>query len=310
MHDGGHQDLSAILTELKQANQDWLAQQQDAADHLAARSGSLGALEAMGVRLEETLLEQTAQIESTCKTIDQLDFQTDRQTGCRRLISETRKLIDLAHSLRDRMQESLLAVVKAENRLDQLDKKLLVDSLTGCGNRSGLERVLDDLWRDDPSRLRQASCAMIDIDRLSRLLERFGAIACDRLLASIGKMIDEMVRDNRGTDVVARYDGQRFVVIMIDTGPRAQTSAMERIRKTIAESTFELNGDEFELTVSCGATEVLNDDTTDSLYQRMRRTVRCAKKQGRNRTCLDEGHGAMAVDPPEFEVKGRQVHVA
>ena len=110
-------------------------------------------------------------------------------------------------------------------------------------------------------------------------------------------------------DVIARFDGQRFVAFLADTGPRGAMSAIERIRQTFAESTFELNGDEFEMTISCGVTEVLNDDTTDILFQRLQRTVRAAKKQGRNRTFLDEGTGAEAVDPPEFEVQGQVIRV-
>ncbi len=310
LHSGESKELGGILADLKKTNQEWLAQQADAADHLSSKTGSLGSFEEMGGMLEETLLEQTAQIETTCSNIDHLDFESDLSAGCRRLIGETRKLIDLAHLLRDRMQESLLTVVQAENRLPELDKKLLFDSLTGVHNRTGLERLFEDLWRDDPNRVRQISCAMIDLDRFARLLERFGAVACDKLLASFASFFEELVQGDRGQDVVARFDGQRFVAFLADTGPRAATSTIEHIRQTIAESTFELGGDEFELTVSCGVTEVLNDDTTDTLYQRLRRAVRAAKKQGRNRTCLDEGTGAEAVDPPEFDFHGRVIRVS
>ncbi len=202
-----------------------------------------------------------------------------------------------------------MAVVQSENRLAELDKNLLIDSLTGVHNRTGLERLFEELWRDDPNRVRQISCAMVDLDRFARLLERFGAVACDRLLASFASLLEEMIRGDRGMDVVARFDGQRFVAFLADTGPRGAMSAIERIRQKIAESTFELNGDEFEMTISCGVTEVLNDDTTDTLFQRLHRTVRAAKKQGRNRTCLDEGSGAEAVDPPEFEVQGQVIRV-
>ncbi len=310
LYNGESKELGGVLADLKKTNQEWLAQQADAADHLSSKTGNLGTFKELGGMLEETLLEQTAQIETTCSNIDHLDFESDLSAGCRRLIGETRKLIDLAHLLRDRMQESLLTVVQAENRLPELDKNLLFDSLTGVHNRTGLERLFDDLWRDDPNRVCQISCAMIDIDRFARLLERFGAVACDKLLASFASFFEEMVQGDRGQDVVARFDGQRFVTFMADTGPRAATSTIEQIRQTIAESTFELGGDEFELTISCGVTEVLNDDTTDTLYQRLRRAVRAAKKQGRNRTCLDEGTGPEAVDPPEFEVTGRIIRVS
>ncbi len=104
LHKGESKELSKVLADLKKTNQEWLAQQADAADHLSSKTGNLGTFEKMGGMLEEILLEQTAQIETTCSNIDHLDFESDLPAGCRRLIGETRKLIDMAHSLRDRMR--------------------------------------------------------------------------------------------------------------------------------------------------------------------------------------------------------------
>ena len=62
----------------------------------------------MGGLLEDILLDQQAQIETTCSNIDVLDFSTEVTVGCKRLIIEISKLLDMAHILRDRMQESLI----------------------------------------------------------------------------------------------------------------------------------------------------------------------------------------------------------
>jgi diguanylate cyclase len=302
--------IDECLVELKRCNVDWLARQEEAAVHLRDRKGNLGEFSSMGASLEETLLEQTAQIETTCSNIEQLDFGGDPAAGCQRLIGEAGRLLDMAHNLRDRMHESLLAIVLHEKRIETFDKRLQVDSLTGVYNRSGIEAVFYEWWRDDPGRIRLASVAMLDLDRFGRVNELYGAIVGDRLLRGFAQLLQDLVRKDRGFDVIGRLSGQRFVVFFGDTGPRAATSAIERIRQTICATSFEHGDAEIQMTVSCGVTEVTVIDSTMALFERLRKTMREAKKAGRNGSCLDEGTGPAAVEPPTFEVKGRIVRLS
>ena len=301
--------IKMLLVELKEVNEAWMGQQAEASDHLSSRVGGMGALESMGSSLENVLMDQAAQIETTCNNIDLMDFESDIPAGCTRLVTEIRKLIDLAHSLRDTMHNSLLAIIKIGDRLDALDKRLQVDSLTGIHNRSGLEIVFYDLWREDPNRIRQISCGMIDLDRFGRLLEEHGAIGTDRLLRAFSTLLSDLVRKDRGFDVAARFAGQRFFTFFGDTGPHNATSAMERIRQTIEATTFDLDGVNIDLTASCAVTEVQPKDTTEMLYERLLSAVREAKKKGRNCTLLDEGDGPKNVHPPEYEVDAKIVRV-
>jgi diguanylate cyclase (GGDEF)-like protein len=301
--------IKSLLAELKEVNEDWLKQQAEAADHLSSNTGNLGDLESMGAVLSNVLMDQAAQIETMCSNVDHLDFESDIPAGCTRLVTEIRKLIDLAHSLRDTMLDSLLGIVKAEGRLHTIDKRLQIDALTGIHNRSGLETVFDDLWREDPQRIRQISCGMVDLDRFSRLLEEHGAIRCDRLLRAFSTLLVDLVRKDRGFDVAARFSGQRFLTFFADTGPQNATSAIERIRQTVERTTFELDGIDIDLTVSCAVAEVQGDEKTESLYDRLNKAIRHAKKEGRNCTVLDDGNGPHSVDAPEYDVSGKIIRV-
>ncbi len=301
--------IKSLLVELKEVNEAWLTQQAEAAGHLSSSAGNLGDLESMGSVLNDVLMDQAAQIETMCSNVDLMDFESDIPAGCTRLVTEIRKLLDLAHSLRDTMLDSLLAIIKAGGRLDAIDKRLQVDSLTGIHNRSGLESVFDDLWREDPQRIRQISCGMVDLDRFSRLLEEHGAICCDRILRAFSTLLADLVRNDRGFDVAARFSGQRFFTFFADTGPQNATSAIERIRQTVERTTFELDGTDIELTVSCAVAEVQGDETTESLYDRLNKAIRHAKKEGRNCTALDDGNGAHSVDPPAYDISGKIIRV-
>jgi diguanylate cyclase (GGDEF)-like protein len=202
-----------------------------------------------------------------------------------------------------------LAIVLQEQRLETLDKRLQTDDLTGVYNRSGMERVLYEWWRDDPSRIRQASVAMLDLDRFGRLNEQHGVTVGDRVLQGFAELLQELIGKDREFDLLCRFSGQRFVVFFGDTGPRAATNTIERIRQTIEVASFEYDRAEIQVTVSCGVTEVTVGDSTTTLFERLRKTMREAKKAGCNGTCLDDGVGPGPVEPPTFEVKDRIVRL-
>ena len=60
---------------------------------------------------------------------------------------------------------------------------------------------------------------------------------------------------------------------------------------------------------SPGVAELLEDDTADAFFNRLKKTVREAKKAGRNRTFIDEGDGPKSVDPPEYNVSSNVIPV-
>jgi len=118
-----------------------------------------------------------------------------------------------------------------------------------------------------------------------------------------------VLNSDRAGDTVTRIAGQRFLLVFPDTGPRAATSSMERIRQTVQQTTFYYDNQPLELTVSCGVVEARTDDTTSSLFDRAAKTLRESKRAGRNRTFMHNGREPNAVEPPVFEVKGREVRL-
>lgn len=304
------QALQAALADLDRVNADWLARQGEAVGHLSARRDQLGDLRQAGQRLEDVLLEQTAQIESSRTNLQQIDVAAGRDALRRRVLVELGRLLDMAHALRDQLQEALLAIVIGENRIPSLDRRLHVDALTGFVNRTGLEVVLYEWWRDDPRRIRPLSLVMFDVVRTARFNERHGAAVGDAMLAAVGKIVDGALRKKRGCDLVARQNGQRFIVMLADTGPHNATSAAERIRQSIAASTFEIAGENVQVSASCGVVEVTTDDDGQSLVRRLEAATALAKKLGRNQTCLDRGAGPAAIEnPPDYQVKGKIVRL-
>ncbi len=301
--------LHEIAEQLDIVNIDWLDKQAEASQHLDNSKEGLGAYADIGSRLCDTLFEQTAQIETTLSNLQQIDFQDNLNDVCRKLVLEIARLIDLCHDLRDKMSETIVTVLRAEKRLGTVDKAMRVDSLTGLKNRTGLECQLFEWWRDDIRRERALSIAAVDIDEFRKLNERLGTEVGDKIIASLGKYLADCVRSERGFEYAMRLEGQRFILFFGDVGPRGATSAVERIRQTIDGTVFEFEGEELELHVSAGVTEAKPDDNVPKLFTRAITALRTAKKNGRNRTFIDEGQGPQPIDPPSYQIRDKIITI-
>lgn len=301
--------LQDIAEELDKLNIDWLDKQAEAAQHLDSSTDGIGAYADVGRRLCDTLFDQTAQIETTLSNLQQLDFDDSLNDVCRKLVLEIGRLMDLSHDLRDKMTETIVTVLRAEKRLSTIEKPMKLDSLTKLRNRTGFECQMFEWWRDDIRRERMLSVGLIDIDGFRRINERLGTEAGDEVLATLGKFIDELMRSDRGFEFPMRLDGQRFILFFGDVGPRGATSAVERIRQSIEATGFEYEGEEIELLVTCGVTEVQPNDTVPKVLGRVNTAVRAGKKNGRNRTFIDEGRGPQPIDPPLYSVRPKIIRV-
>ncbi|QDU74395.1 Diguanylate cyclase YdeH [Bremerella volcania] len=301
--------LHGIAEQLDTVNIDWLDKQAEASQHLDSSKEGLGAYADIGSRLCDTLFEQTAQIETTLSNLQQIDFQDNLNDVCRKLVLEIARLIDLCHDLRDKMTETIVTVLRAEKRLGTVDKGMKLDSLTGLKNRTGLECQLFEWWRDDIRRERALSIAALDIDEFRKFNERLGTEAGDKIIGAVGKYLADCVRSERGFEYAMRLEGQRFVLFFGDVGPRGATSAVERIRQTIDGTVFEYDGEELELHISAGVTEAKPDDTVPKLFTRAMTSLRTAKKNGRNRTFIDEGQGPQPIDPPTYPIRDKVITI-
>jgi diguanylate cyclase (GGDEF)-like protein len=179
--------------------------------------------------------------------------------------------------------------------------------LTKLPNRIGLENLLEAWWREDPQRSRLLSAIMIDIDRFGRLNLRLGTRSGDGAIVAVGRLIEDSLGKDRGFERLVRIGGESFFVLQGDVGPHQALAAAERLRQAIEATTFDDEGAEFDLTVSCGVIEVKHSESSLELVRRAQQTLVFAKKAGRNRCALDKGDGPAMLDPPQFPVKARTI---
>ncbi len=104
------------------------------------------------------------------------------------------------------------------------------DQLTGALNRRGFIPLLDHAWRSTDRLRGPMSLAILDIDHFKRLNDNFGHDAGDAVLAAFAAALTTLSRE---TDVVARWGGEEFLLLMPNTPAHSAVAALERIRAAL-----------------------------------------------------------------------------
>ncbi len=163
----------------------------------------------------------------------------------------------------------------------------LKDPLTGLGNRRHFsavqERIIDGVARSGDSAL----LLMLDIDHFKKVNDTYGHQAGDQVLQAIAKCIASCVRP---MDTVARYGGEEFSVVLPNCRTTFGATVAERIRATIEALVINISPTlSISVTVSVGgayAPEWVRS-TAPLWTERADVQLYRAKKEGRNRVCLD-----------------------
>jgi diguanylate cyclase (GGDEF)-like protein len=157
-----------------------------------------------------------------------------------------------------------------------------VDELTGVGNRRRLDRDLSTALRDvsGASGARPVTLAMIDLDHFKALNDEHGHLVGDQVLRTVAGIIAASVRS---TDVVYRYGGEEFCVLLRDTEPAVARAVAERLRDAIERTVFDIApGCQVSITASIGLAAAQSDDASSVLGD-ADRALYGAKRSGRNR---------------------------
>jgi diguanylate cyclase (GGDEF)-like protein len=196
-------------------------------------------------------------------------------------IEELERLNDAVLSLNRDYAKAQLDLAQINLRLQQREAQIvaasLIDPLTGVGNRRHLEQALDELNR--AARTGTKLCAfMADLDHFKRVNDDFGHDVGDKVLMAFG---DVLRRRTRATDIVARFGGEEFVVLMPNTDLHNALATANRIREAFAATTIESLSQ--TVTASFGVVELAPGEQGNDLLRRADGALYEAKRSGRNR---------------------------
>jgi diguanylate cyclase (GGDEF)-like protein len=143
---------------------------------------------------------------------------------------------------------SMLAsdIKSAKNKITLLSQ---TDELTGLLNMRAFNTILDKEIASAARYGHPYTVLMIDIDGLKQVNDRHGHAAGSRLVRNVA---DALKNCTRTSDVLARYGGDEFIVLMPQTGTGHARQAAERIRTAVEHTSFDMDGERISTTVSVG----------------------------------------------------------
>ncbi|APV39799.1 hypothetical protein PFAS1_10750 [Pseudomonas frederiksbergensis] len=187
------------------------------------------------------------------------------------------------HSLAERVAHMEQEALGYREHLEEQRQKALIDPLTGLPNRAAWSERLDheiNLWQQHGNSL---LLAMLDLDHFKRINDNYGHLAGDKVLKIIANVLRKRLR---GTDFIARFGGEEFVLLMPDTGPTAGAKLLEKLRASIEACPFHFKGEPVTITISMGLTAFKPGEHSDLVLKRADQALYRAKHAGRNQVAL------------------------
>jgi len=170
-----------------------------------------------------------------------------------------------------------------EMRVKELEEMALIDNLTRLANRNAVQREFFMRFEEYKRFGISFGVLYIDIDFFKKINDRYGHDLGDRTLKLVA---DTLVHNIRPFDVIGRWGGEEFIGIIRNVSRRQLKDLGERLRHLIANSYITLEEDKVQISISLGATLVLENDSIDSIIQRADTLLYESKRTGRNRLTM------------------------
>jgi len=199
------------------------------------------------------------------------------------VINETQNMAQNSQHLRQMLEETRQEIDTLRDELEQTRQQATTDPLTGLLNRRGFESALQ-LACNQASQHKQAlSLLVIDIDHFKNVNDTHGHLAGDKVLRNVGTILSANIK---GKDIVCRFGGEEFAILLTDTGLQNGIRVAEILRLNIERSRLKLGDGQQspeQVTISIGVTEYVYGESTEDFIKRSDDALYQSKRAGRNR---------------------------
>ena len=189
------------------------------------------------------------------------------------------------HIYIDKVKQSDLYIVSLSNiTISQevnveMSHKVYVDGLTGVSNRNKFEEMFSHEFNRFQRDAVPLCISIIDIDFFKKFNDTYGHLIGDEVLIMLANEINV---NTRKTDLFARWGGEEFVLLFVQTSIERASEVCENLRKKVEKLNHKTAGG---ITCSFGVTQVTKEDTLSSVFKRCDSALYSAKESGRNKVC-------------------------
>ena len=239
-------------------------------------------------QIDRALLSAHESLTGYCKTLMRASVDLERPGGAgietlvADLLRQTNDTERVNRRLADRLAEAMAEMATLRDRLEALRTESQCDPVTGVLSRRTFDISLADFLVRARKTGKPFSLAMIDIDHFKAVNDSFGHLTGDQVLRLVATTIRQHVK---GHDVVARFGGEEFALLLPETNLPEAYAVAEKVRlavmsrELVKRSTGENLG---KITVSIGVSLWSREDSATTLIERADRNLYLAKNSGRN----------------------------
>jgi len=170
-----------------------------------------------------------------------------------------------------------------EEKSNELRLQSRTDSLTGLINRRHFDELFHLALGICMRQKSYIALIMVDIDHFKTINDTWGHLAGDEYIRLVSALLSKVFQ--RQTDIIGRFGGEEFVILLIDKDPSKATAMAESFRKEVANSVLQFKDEEIRTTVSLGLISCLPHEglSTTAIIEAADQLLYAAKSGGRNR---------------------------
>ena len=177
----------------------------------------------------------------------------------------------------------VVAVRTRAERFRHLRNQMHRDGLTGLLNHVTIKTYLESEIARSLRQSEPLSFAMLDIDHFKDVNDTYGHPVGDRVIKSVARMLKKRLRKS---DLIGRYGGEEFAIILPDTDITTARKVLDQVRENFSQIVQQNDEVQFNCTLSVGITQLALDDNVDSLINTADDALYEAKHSGRNKVCV------------------------
>jgi diguanylate cyclase len=263
----GERDRARLA--LKDAIQQMLTELDELGDHTGRFSDSVA-------HYVETVASADS-LESLAGVVRQMVEESRAVHG---LVSQTRQKLAEGHRHALELEERVRTL---EGELRKLSDEVSTDVLTEVANRRGLMQAFEVEQARLERQGGELAIGLLDVDNFKKLNDTLGHAVGDTALKSLAAHVQRQLRP---VDVVARFGGEEFVVLLPGTAVEEAQQTLTRLQRTLSASLFMHDGREVFVTFSAGVTKFRAGEALETALERADEALYEAKRTGKNRTCI------------------------